>query len=103
MIDVIKMKKEFDEILNRLTKEDLDSWYFNNKIMTQLEQSILDNLYKALEISGVDTDLLAVVGSWKDTLTETEVEAKLIEWVQKNDSETKDFTKAFIERLDKDG
>jgi hypothetical protein len=38
------------------------------------------DLYKKLEALGADRELLAIVGSWRDTLDDEEILALLTEW-----------------------
>lgn len=45
-----------------------------------IEQQIRSEIYRAFELLGADRDLLAVVGSWGDTLNDTEVLTFLKEW-----------------------
>jgi hypothetical protein len=44
---------------------------------TDIEAQILNRLYEALELIGAETDLLQIVGSWKDTQPEAETLAQL--------------------------
>ena len=45
-----------------------------------VEQQIRAEIYRALELLNADRDLLAVVGSWGDTLDDTDVLTFLKEW-----------------------
>jgi hypothetical protein len=45
-----------------------------------IEQQIRSEIYRAFELLGADPDLLAVVGSWDDTLNDEEVLTFLKEW-----------------------
>jgi hypothetical protein len=45
-----------------------------------IEQQIRSEIYRAFELLGADRDLLAVVGSWGDTLDDQEILAFLKEW-----------------------
>jgi hypothetical protein len=50
--------------------------------MTQpdLQAQIAREIYIALERLGADEELLAIIGSWRDTLPDAEVLALLREW-----------------------
>jgi hypothetical protein len=65
----------------------------NRKIIRELRRSLeyvgaeadsqnLDpsDLYKRLDALGADRELLAIVGSWRDTLDDEEILALLTEW-----------------------
>ena len=45
-----------------------------------IEQQIRSEIYRAFEILGADRELLAVVGSWGDTLNDEEILTFFKEW-----------------------
>ncbi|HKF02495.1 MAG TPA: hypothetical protein VKB49_09270 [Candidatus Sulfotelmatobacter sp.] len=45
-----------------------------------IEQQISSEIYRAFELLGADRELLAVVGSWGDTLNDEEILTYLKEW-----------------------
>ena len=45
-----------------------------------IEQQISSEIYRAFELLGADRELLAVVGSWGDTLEDEDVLTFLKEW-----------------------
>jgi hypothetical protein len=48
--------------------------------MTDLKAKIAGELYVALERLDAEPELLAIVGSWRDTLDDAEVLSMLQEW-----------------------
>jgi hypothetical protein len=44
------------------------------------EQQIRSEIYRAFELLGADRELLAVIGSWGDTLNDEEVLTFLKDW-----------------------
>jgi hypothetical protein len=58
----------------------------DNKLLGQVRNlkavnaRIVGNLYRAFENAGADRQLLAAVGSWRDTLEDEEVLALLKQW-----------------------
>ena len=53
-----------------------------------MEKEIMDELYKVLEIMGAKMDLLAIVGSYKSSLTDEKVLQYLREWIICKESKT---------------
>lgn len=50
--------------------------------MKESERRVITQLYKVIKELGGQSDLLGIIGSWGDTLTDEEVEAHLKFWLE---------------------
>lgn len=50
--------------------------------MTIVNREVVSEIYKAMQKLGAESDLLGIVGSWGDSLPESNVLAMLKEWNQ---------------------
>ena len=50
--------------------------------MEESERKVLKQLYKIIIVLGGKSDLLGIIGSWKDTMTDEEVERDLKFWLE---------------------
>ena len=55
-------------------------------MLSKIDGQIKEELYKALELLGAESDLLAIVGSWGDTQDDEWVLNELREWNERQAS-----------------
>lgn len=57
---------------------------FNDEIAEGVEQKIINAIYECVEILGGKSDILGTIGSWHDTISDEDVLAGLVAWIDVN-------------------
>lgn len=49
-------------------------------VVTNVDREIMDEIYRALVLLGAESDLLGVIGSWRESLPNEDVLAEIRAW-----------------------